>query len=137
MHLYECNFILVDPDRKEVLKLLDSYEYVSDMLVSLAIVEGLSRYDEMDLPSFKTDGLPNPVFHLNSIQSNVDRLVYTQGRMDVEKKECIVIISPWKLDKKHLKGLCHPVLWFDLQYGASPIQPQKDACHLEVDGERK
>ena len=34
-----------------------------------------------------------------------------------------------------LQSLCYPVLWFALQYGASPIQPQKDACHLEVDGE--
>ena len=140
VHLYECNFIVVDPDRKEELKLLDSYEYVSDMLVSLAIVEGLSRYDEMNLPSFKTDGLPNPAFHLDSVQSDVDRLVYRQGKLDVGKtvgkSEWMVVSSHWKLDKKSLRGICYPVLWFALQYGASPVQPQKDACHLEVDGEK-
>ena len=136
VHPYECSFITVDPDRKEVSKLLDNYEYVSDMLVSLSIIEGLSRYDEMNLPLFDTDGLPNPAFDLSTSESNLERLIYAQARMEVGKHDWMFIPTPWKLDNKQLQLFCYPVLWFALQYGASPIQPQKYACCLEVDGEK-
>ena len=48
-HLYECFLTITDPGRKE---LLDDYQYVTDMDVPLSIVEGLTFYDELNLPSF-------------------------------------------------------------------------------------
>ena len=100
VHPYECNFIIVYPVWKEVSKLLDNCEYVSDMLVSLSIVEGLSRYDDMNLPSFDTDGLPNPAFNLSTSESNLERLIYAQARMEVGKHDWMFTPTPWKLDNK-------------------------------------
>ena len=70
------------------------------MLISLSIVEGLSRYDEMNLPSFDTDGLPNPAFNLSTSESNLERLIYAQARMEVGKHDWMFIPTPWKLDNK-------------------------------------
>ena len=59
VNLYECNHIIADPDRKD---LLDNYEFVMDLLVCLPLVEALSSWMDLNLPHFDRDSFPSLVF---------------------------------------------------------------------------
>ena len=76
---YECNSILVDPDRHS--ELLDNYEFVREILLVLPIIKGLSSLSDLNLPLFKNEVLPNPMFAV-SVSKCTDKIhTYTQPKM--------------------------------------------------------
>ena len=123
VHMYECNHIIADPDRKE---LLDNYEFVLDLLVCLPLVQVLSSWMDLNLPPFDRDSFPSPVFKHNGRDGWVDL-------------QCQCGKNYWfyfALYYMKLTGtsFCHPMIWFALMYGAAPLYNQNDACHLEANG---
>ena len=82
LNIYECNQILVDPDRRD--DKLQDYEYEPDLLVVLSVVEAYSFRNKWGLPDFDKKMLPSPGFKINVKASNPSELVYSQQALQYD-----------------------------------------------------
>ena len=100
-------------------------------------MEAVSFHDKMKLPPYKIDILPNAVFQFNAAKSLGGTNVYTQKQLQVLDRNWIVhkcnCGSTVNTDDL-VRVFCHPAVWMALVYGASPLQPNIDACTLEANG---
>ena len=119
---YECNNILVDPDRHS--ELLDNYEFVREILLVLPIIKGLSSLSDLNLPLFKNEVLPNPMFTVR-LTTCTDKIhTYTQPKMRHS--------NGWTRCYIHNTEICFPIFWMTLVHGVSCLHPKKDQCTLTV-----
>ena len=120
---YECNNILVDPDRHS--ELLDNYEFVREILLVLPIIKGLSSLSDLNLPLFDQQILPNPMFSVSVSKCDKKQHTYTQPKM-------IHGNNGWTRSACGKTGICFPVFWMTLLHGVSCLYPKKDQCTLTV-----
>jgi len=126
--------LLVDPERHDANDDCNTIQYV---LVSINNLKGCMSFDE-HAHGVPFENYPSPIFFIDS-KSTKNNIIFIESKITKENQ------NGWMQFRKHTDkcrttkniGFCHPVIWFALKYGASPLKPKADPSYLRhYDGEQ-
>ena len=119
VNMYECNSIMVDPSLIDHDEFKKNYTYKKSIIVALPLLEGYSCDEDLNLPDFSEQSLPNPCFSVGRDAAYQSKLkIESDGFARYQSSDC---------------AFCLPMVWFTLRYGVGPVKNKIDASRLETD----
>ena len=125
--MHECLFVLVDPQCADCLGA--AHKLVVGVLVALPLLKGLVSHKDLGL-SIDTKSLPSPVCVISVNDYDAQNIAFSHGKFVLQSNGWMHIFC---YCKNYKRSFCHPLLWFVVFHGISPLKPRACPCPMVTD----